>query len=127
MLFFFISFFLLNVHIAMFFPLSGNEDQATTENLRKFLCLIACFPFNYGQQHSFRHVMDVWCACPIEVMVISREELSAQHAVMGVPPVLGYEIRESGSWVVKLQVIEIFVFFLKILKKFKIKKNYTKY
>ena len=32
------------------------------------------------------------CRCPIEVMVISREELSAQPAVMGVPPVLGYEI-----------------------------------
>ena len=102
--------FLLNVHITMFFPLSGNEDQATTENLRKFLCPIACFPFNYGQQHSFTCVIDLWCRCPIEVMVISREELSAQPAVMGVPPVLEYEIQESGSWVVKLQVSEFFFF-----------------
>ena len=102
---FFISFFLLNVHIAMFFPLSGNEDQVTTENL---LCPIACFPFNYGQQHLFRCVMDLWCRCPIKVMVISRKELSAQPAVTGVPPVLEYEIQESGSLVVKMQVSEFF-------------------
>ena len=55
---------------------------------------------------------------------MSREELSAQPAVMGVPPVLEYEIRESGSWVVKLQVSEIF-FFENLKKNLKVKKKIT--
>ena len=52
-----------------------------------YICLLACYAYNYGGHHSLPRT-DLWWQCPIHVYGLSQQEIADFPPVTGEPPLL---------------------------------------
>ena len=99
----FLIFVLFNLHSII------SESAVTLGNSRGYICLLACYAYNYGSYHSLPRT-DIWCQCLIYVYGLSWQEIAYLPPVTGEPPLLDTDMKSS---MLKVLVSYIFVFVFK--------------
>ena len=99
----FMIFILFNLHSVI------SESAVTLGNSRRYICLLACYAYNFGSYHLLPRT-DIWCQCLIHVFGLSQQEIADLPPVTGEPPLLDTDMKSS---MLKVLVSDVFVLVLK--------------